>query len=37
MDNITTLEQVSNRVNEMSRNCFDKTLITQFEAKIVNF
>ena len=23
MDNITTLEKVSDRVNEMSQNCFD--------------
>ncbi len=26
MDNITTLEQVSNRANEMSLNCFDKNI-----------
>jgi len=26
MDNITTLEKVSDRVNEMSKNCFDKNV-----------
>jgi len=26
MDNITTLEKVSDRVNEMSQNCFDKNV-----------
>ena len=26
MDNITTLEQVSDRVNEMSKNCYDKNV-----------